>query len=154
MSDRPTLRYPHVYTGPDGRSTIGEGVLAGFDKESMGGSSGEQFNLPFAEGPMKIMFSVLPADFDGDWHENPRPQWILPTEGGWWVETQDGKRVELRAGDLSFGGDQNTTADADGNKGHRSGTLDGKPCEMMIVQLLDDKYVGAKPGELERHADA
>ena len=148
MPDEPTLTYPHVYTGDDGRSTIAEGTLGGFEKESMGGSSGEQWNLGFAKGPMKIMFSVLPADFDGDWHENPKPQWIIPTKGGWWVETQDGKRAEMRAGDISFGGDQQTTPDAEGNKGHRSGTLDGAPCEMMIVQLLDEKYVAAKPGEL------
>ena len=144
----PQITYPHVYTNADGVSTIGTGTLDGFEKQSMGGSSGEQWNLEFAKGPMKIIFSELPADFDGDWHENPRPQWILPIEGGWWVETQDGKRVELREGELSFGGDQNTKADADGNKGHRSGVLDGKPCKMMIVQLMDDTYVGAKPGEL------
>jgi len=103
----------------------------------MGGNSGDQFNLTFAKGPVKILFSVLPADFDGDWHENPEPQWILPIAGGWWVETQDGKRIELREGDLSFGGDQNTSPDKNGNRGHRSGVLDGKPCKMMIVQLLD-----------------
>jgi len=141
----PSLKYPYVYTGPDGKSTIGEGHLSDFQKESMGGSSGKQFNLNFAKGPMKILFSVLPADFDGDWHENPEPQWILPIKGGWWVETQDGSRVELREGELSFGGDQNTTPDSNGNSGHRSGTLDGKPCEMMIVQLLDSKDVPRQP---------
>ena len=149
MSATPSLRYWHVYTGDDGKSTMAEATLEGFEAQSMGGSSGEQFNLPFAEGEAKVMFSVLPAGFDGDWHENPEPQWVLPIRGGWWVETQDGKRVELREGDLSFGADQGTRPDADGNRGHRSGTLDGAPCEMMIVQLLEGDYAGAKPGEME-----
>ena len=134
----PTFSYPHVYTKPDGRSSIKTSTLAGFEEKSMGGNSGSQWNLEWlTEQPCTILFSELPADFDGDWHENPKPQWILPMEGGWWVETQDGKRAEFRVGELSFGGDQNTTPDADGNKGHRSGVLDGKPCRMMIVQLLD-----------------
>ena len=145
----PTLRYSHVYTMPDGRSSIATGELTGFESESMGGSSGEQYNLEWlARGAVRILFSELPADFDGDWHENPRPQWIVPLSGGWWVETQDGSRAEYRVGDLSFGGDQNTEPDDDGNRGHRSGVLDGEPCRMMIVQLLDERYVGVAPGEL------
>lgn len=144
----PALTYWHVFTDERGLSTQRRGTLTAFGEESMGGDADPQFNLHFGDERTHVTFAELPADWVGEWHENPKPQWIIPLSGGWWVETQDGQRVEMRAGDISFGADQNTRENAQGNKGHRSGSLDGAPCKMMIVQLLDDKYVGAKPGEL------
>ncbi len=127
---KPQIPYWHVYTDADGTSKQKKEYLTDFQLESMGGSSGEQWNNKLTQGATRIIFSELPADFDGDWHENPAPQWIIPLSGGWWVETMDGQRVEMREGELSFGADQGTT----GEKGHKSGVLDGKPCRMMIVQ--------------------
>lgn len=145
----PTLDFPIVYTAKDGLSTIANATLSNFQKESMGGDADPQFNLSFFEGNVKVLFAQLPANWVGEWHENPKPQWILPISGGWWVETQDGKRIEMREGEVSFGADQNTKKDKNGNKGHRSGSLDGKPCDMMIVQLLDEEWVGATPDSFE-----
>lgn len=130
---RPSIPYYHVYTDADGVSRQRLRHLTDFQLESMGGGSGEQWNNKLMKGATQVIFSELPADFDGDWHENPQPQWIIPLTGGWWVETMDGERVEMREGELSFGADQGTNDE----KGHRSGTLDGKPCRMMIVQFTD-----------------
>ena len=58
----------------------------------------------------------------------------------------DGTRVEMGPGDVSFGADQNTRPDAEGRKGHRSGTVGNAPCRLMIVQLHDDALVAARPG--------
>ncbi len=129
----PTIPYWHVYTDTDGTSKQEQRYLTDFRLESMGGGSGEQWNNQLMKGASKIIFSELPADFDGDWHENPQPQWIIPLSGGWWVETMDGHRTEMRTGELSFGADQGTTDE----KGHRSGVLDNAPCRMMIVQFPD-----------------
>ena len=63
----------------------------------------------------------------GEWHENPKPQWIVPLSGQWFVETMDGNRVEMGAGDISFGADQNTRANNKGHKGHLSGTAGRSP---------------------------
>jgi len=145
----PKLTFPIVYTNANGTSTIGEASLSDFQEESMGGDADPQFNLRQFKGNVEIVFAQLPANWTGEWHENPKPQWIIPLSGGWWVETQDGKRIELRKGDISFGADQNTEKNKDGNKGHRSGSLDGKPCYMMIVQLLDESWVGATPENFE-----
>ena len=131
----PTLPYWHVYTDENGISRQQQRELKNFKLESMGGGSGMQFNNKLMRGATQIIFSELPADFDGDWHENPEPQWIIPLSGGWWVETMDGQRVEMRAGEISFGADQGTKD----SKGHKSGTLDGKPCRMMIVQFTERK---------------
>ncbi|MEO7129714.1 MAG: cupin domain-containing protein, partial [Rhodoferax sp.] len=85
--------------------------------------------------PATVVFTVLPVGWIGEWHENPAPQWILPISGRWWVEAMDGKRVEMGAGDLSFGEDQQCVKDDHGRKGHRSGTLGDVPAVLMVVQL-------------------
>ncbi len=96
----------------------------------------------------KIVFAELPVDWVGEWHENPQPQWIIPLSGTWFVETMDGMRVEMGAGEVSFGGDQNTKSDQDGKQGHFSGTVGDKPARLMIVQLSSDRWIGLKPGDL------
>lgn len=82
----------------------------------------------------------------GEWHENPKPQWIVPPSGRWFVETMDSNRVEMSAGDISFGADQNTIANDQGRKGHLSGTVGDHPAVLMIAQLNDEKWIAAKPG--------
>ncbi|PHI21092.1 cupin [Lewinellaceae bacterium SD302] len=144
---KPTIDYWHVYTDENGVSRQRRRQLTGFELESMGGGSGEQWNNNLMQGASKVIFSELPADFDGDWHENPQPQWIIPLSGGWWVETMDGQRVEMRTGELSFGADQGTNDE----KGHRSGVLNNEPCRMMIVQFTENEELrGGKvaPDEL------
>ncbi len=72
--------------------------------------------------------------WSGDWHENPKPQWIVPLSGRWFVESMDGQRVEMGPGEISFGEDQNTRSQG-GRQGHRSGTVGAEPAVLMIVQL-------------------
>jgi hypothetical protein len=131
MSDAPSLSYWHCYTGEDGITRQRLRTLTRFEKQSMGGGSGEQWNDILGSFEGNIIFAELPAGFDGDWHENPEPQWIVPLSGSWWVETMDGTRVEMGPGEVSFGGDQGSK----GEKGHRSGVVGNRPCRMMIVQL-------------------
>ncbi|MCQ8186414.1 hypothetical protein [Parvularcula maris] len=138
MTDAPMLTYWHCLTGEDGVTTQVRRCLTRFEKQSMGGSSGEQWNDVLGRFEGRVIFAELPAGFDGDWHENPKPQWIVPLSGRWWVETMDGTRVEMGPGEVSFGGDQGSR----GGKGHRSGVVGDEPCRMMIVQ------VGAVPGEV------
>ncbi len=80
------------------------------------------------------MVTVLPAGWVGGWHENPKPQWIIPLSGRWFVESMDGQRVEMGPGEISFGEDQNTRA-SDGRKGHSSGTVGDAPAVLMLVQF-------------------
>jgi hypothetical protein len=66
-----------------------------------------------------------------------KPQWIIPLSGRWFVQTMDGKRVEMGPGELSFGEDQGAKPDAKGREGHLSGTVRNEPAVLMIVQLKD-----------------
>lgn len=149
MADAPTFTYWHVWTDDDGVSRQAQAELTGFDKESMGGDADPQWNNRLMDSDdVTVIFAELPAGWVGEWHENPRPQWIVPLSGRWFVETMDGERVEMGPGEASFGADQNTVEDEEGRKGHVSGTVGDEPCRMMIVQL-GDAYLGARPGELE-----
>jgi hypothetical protein len=121
-------------------------ALSGFEMQSMGGKAAPQWNDHVFSGKANILCCVLPVGWVGDWHENPKPQWIAPLSGRWFVETMDGMRVEMGPGELSFGGDQNAKADAQGRVGHRSGTVGDEPATLMVVQLDDPSLIGAKPG--------
>lgn len=91
-------------------------------------------SVQFLDHTATAFATVLPVGWVGDWHENPRPQWIIPLSGRWFVEAVDGHRIEMGPGELSFGEDQHTRA-VDGKRGHRSGTVGDRPAVLMIVRL-------------------
>ena len=37
----------------------------------------------------------------------------------------------------------------DGKEGHVSGCVGNEPAKLMVIQLKDDKYLAARPGDLE-----
>ncbi len=147
--NKPTLTYWHVWTDDDGISHQSQCELTDFSQESMGGDAAPQWNNRLMSGDAEVLFATLPVGWVGEWHENPRPQWIVPISGVWYVETMDGVRVEMGPGEISFGADQNTRADADGKQGHTSGCVGDAPAKLMVIQLKGDDYWAAKPGELE-----
>ncbi|WP_131113064.1 cupin domain-containing protein [Lichenihabitans psoromatis] len=130
----PTVPYWHAYVDQDGVSRQKRCALTAFEQKSMSGAA-PQWNDTLSMAPSGVTICVLPVGWVGDWHENPKPQWIIPLSGRWFVETMDGTRVEMGVGEISFGEDQDCTADHEGHVGHRSGTLGDVPCVQMIVQL-------------------
>ena len=146
----PKLSYWHVWADEDGVTHQTRCEISNFTMQSMGGRAAPQWNAPVFEGKTSILFCVLPVGWVGDWHENPKPQWIVPLSGSWFVETTDGVRVEMGPGEFSFGGDQNAKEDAQGRTGHRSGTVGDAPAAMVVVQLEDPALVGARPGSFKR----
>ena len=142
----PKLSYWHVWADDEGVTHQTRSEISNFAMKSMGGLAAPQWNAPVFEGKTSILFCVLPVGWVGDWHENPKPQWIVPLSGRWFVETMDGMRVEMGPGEFSFGGDQNAKEDARGRIGHRSGTVGDAPATLMVVQLEGDEWRGLKPG--------
>ena len=47
----------------------------------------------------------------------------------------DGTRIEMGPGELSLGEDQHCRADAQGRKGHRSGTIGAEPAHLITIRL-------------------
>lgn len=130
----PRHTYWQIWTDDAGVSHQSRCRVDGFHQQSMGGAA-PQWNAAAGKGEASMLFAVLPVGWVGEWHENPKPQWIVPLSGRWFVESMDGRRVEMGAGEVSFGGDQHCVADAHGHQGHRSGTVGNEPAVLMLVQL-------------------
>ena len=131
---KPAIPYWHVYTDAEGASRQERFSLSNFQFQGVGPDVAPQWNDKQDPEKAGVTFTVLPVGWVGDWHENPKPQWIAVLSGRWFVETMDGHRVEMGPGELMLGEDQNTR-ERDGRKGHLSGTVGDEPCTMMVVGL-------------------
>ncbi len=129
----PRVPYWHLWTDADGISHQSRCSLTEFEWQSMQPPAAPQWQGTKRSGPMTVMVTVQPVGWIGIWHENPKPQWIVPLSGRWFVESMDGTRVEMGSGELAFGGDQQCR-ERDGKRGHRSGTVGDEPAVLMVVQ--------------------
>ena len=127
----PSLPYWHVWTDADGTSRQSRGAIGGFVMNAISSGAAAQWLATPQPGNYTVRFTVLPAGWVGEWHENPVPQWIVPLRGRWAVETMDGQQVEMGVGEISFGNDTHTR---DG-RGHRSWTVGDEPALLMLVQF-------------------
>jgi hypothetical protein len=137
MTDSSTavsVPYWHVWTDEHGVSHQTRRLIIEFELKSISPPSAPLWLGAKAVGDASVLFTVLPAGWIGQWHENPEPQWIIPLSGRWFVETMDGVRVEMGAGELSFGEDQNTR-ERDGRRGHLSGVVGDEAAVLMLVQV-------------------
>lgn len=131
----PAFPYWHVWTDKNGVDHQSRCELRDFDLKSLSRPAKPSWQDVGKESASKTIVTVLPSGWVGTWHKNPKAQWIIPLSGHWFVQTMDGKRVEMGPGDLSFGEDQMTKADAGGHDGHLSGTVGSGPAVLMLVQL-------------------
>jgi hypothetical protein len=130
----PRVSYWHLWTDGDGVSRQTRCIISDFELKTMNPPASPQWQGRKMRGEVAMLVTVQPVGWVGDWHENPKPQWIIPLSGRWFVESMDGQRVEMGPGELAFGGDQNTRA-RDGRKGHLSGTVGAEPAVLMVIQL-------------------
>ena len=136
MTGKPIVPYWHLWTDSSGISRQTQCAMTDFELKSIDGKADSQWQGPKVNGSLTEMVTVLPVGWIGEWHENPKPQWIVPLSGRWFVEAMDGTRVEMGPGELSFGGDQHCR-ETDGKRGHRSGTVGDIPAVLVLIQLDD-----------------
>jgi hypothetical protein len=134
MSDSPRIPYWHLWTDAEGVSHLNRCVMSAFKLQSMQPPADPQWQGVRKHGAMTVLFTVQPVGWLGAWHENPKPQWVIPLSGRWFVEAMDGTRVEMGPGEVSFGGDQNCR-ERNGKRGHLSGTSGSEPATLMVVQF-------------------
>jgi hypothetical protein len=134
MSDKPAVPYWHLWTDGDGISRQVRCLMEDFELEPIQPGAAPQWQGQKNTGAMTSMVTVLPVGWIGEWHENPKPQWIIPLSGRWFVEAMDGTRAEMGPGEIAFGGDQGCS-EQDGKRGHKSGAVGDKPAILMIIQL-------------------
>jgi len=130
----PRVPYWHVWTDAGGVSRQTRCEMSEFDLSAISPPAKPQWQGAKTHSLATVFITVLPVGWIGDWHENPKPQWIIPLSGRWFVETMDGQRVEMGPGEISFGEDQGART-RDGVKGHPSGTIGAEPAVLMLVQL-------------------
>lgn len=133
MGPRPEVSYWHLYVDEDGVSRQKHCKLTHYEKSAVGDAD-PQWNNQQEDVTSTVVFTVQPVGWVGEWHENPKPQWITVLSGRWFIESMDGTRIEQGPGEFSLGEDQGCIG-IDGKKGHRSGTLGDEPCRLMCVQL-------------------
>jgi hypothetical protein len=131
----PPVPYWHVWTDKNGVSHQTRCDLTQFELRSISSGATPEWIDKLSTSGATVLTVVQPVGWVAEWHENPKPQWIIPLSGRWFVETMDGKRTEQGPGEVSFGNDQNTKSDAQGRRGHRSGTVGNEPSINMIIQL-------------------
>ncbi len=136
----PTVPFWQVWTDEKGISHQKRSEVSAFKFQSISPGAAPSWIDRQSTPGAKVVVVVQPVGWVGEWHENPKPQWIIPLSGRWFVETMDGKRVEMGPGEISFGGDQNTKPDAQGRKGHRSGTVGDQPSVTLLVQLETNPF--------------
>ncbi|HEX3837324.1 MAG TPA: hypothetical protein VHW25_10220 [Steroidobacteraceae bacterium] len=130
----PTVNYWHLYTDSAGVTHQRRCVMTEFELKSISPPAAPQWQGRPSRGDMSVLVMVLPIGWVGEWHENPKPQWIVPLSGRWFVESMDGMRVEMAAGEISFGADQHSQ-ETDARRGHRSGTVGDAPAVLMVIQF-------------------
>lgn len=131
---KPQLAYWHLWTGEDGVSHQTRCLMTDFELQSITAPAQPQWQGPKTRAEMTVVITVLPVGWVGAWHENPKPQWIVPLSGRWFVESMDGRRVEMGPGEISFGADQRSR-EHDGKHGHLSGTIGDEAAVLMLVQF-------------------
>ncbi|GAB0113741.1 cupin domain-containing protein [Acidisoma sp. C75] len=134
MAEKPRISYWHLWRDEAGVSHQSLCHLSEWSLKGVGGAA-PQWNDPQPRSEATVVFTVQPVGWVGEWHENPAPQWIVVLSGRWWIEAMDGTRIEQGPGEFSLGEDQNCVPDAEGRRGHRSGTIGDEPAVLMTVQL-------------------
>jgi hypothetical protein len=78
----------------------------------------------------------------GDEHvERLAADLVVPLSGRWFIETQDGTRVEMGPGEIHWAQDPNTRK-VNGDVGHRSGQVGDEPCVQLMVQFSEPHNAG------------
>ena len=112
-----------VYTGSDGRSHFEDVEIELLDQGPMGSIS----SLWLAEG---VVFRKVSGDYDLDFHNAPRRQFVVNLTGAVEIEVGDGTKRQLGVGSILL------AEDTEG-QGHISRSINGEPRELLFIPLSD-----------------
>ncbi len=114
-------RITRIYTGSDGESHFEDSEIAVESKGTLGRWS----------EPMKatgIIFQEQDIDYEKDWHNAPRRQFVITLEGEGEIEISEHTKRRFRPGDILLAED--TTG-----RGHISRVVSNQPRKIMIITL-------------------
>lgn len=116
-----TMKVVRVYTGPDNKSHFEDVEIPLKD----GGKAGFMSALMKATG---VVFRETDGNYNFDFHNAPRRQYVVNLEGEVEIEVGDGTKRILRSGDILLAED--TTG-----QGHISRAVGGKPRKSLFITL-------------------
>lgn len=116
------MKVTRFYTGPDGQSHFEDLEI---ELEDMGADIGKVSKLEPATG---IIFRRTEGNYDLDWHNAPRRQYIIILEGEVEIEVAGGDKRRFGPGDIMLAED--TTG-----KGHISKAVNNMPRNSIFVTL-------------------
>lgn len=115
------MKITRIYTGPDNQSHFQDIEIPLKADEAAGRMS------EFAKAT-GVIFRETGGDYNYDWHNAPRRQYVIMLEGDVEIEIGDGTKRRFHTGDILLAED--TTG-----QGHISRAVDGKPRKSMFVTL-------------------
>jgi hypothetical protein len=77
----PKIGYWRLYADAQGVSRWARDEMTRFALKSMQPPAAPQWQGEPSRGDLTVMVTVQPVGWRGDWHENPKPQWIVPLSG-------------------------------------------------------------------------
>jgi hypothetical protein len=136
-SGSPRIPYWSQWTGNDGQTHTTKCYLSKLESKPF--SSTPQYVQRLPGDVDSLVYTELPAGWEGNWHINPKRQWVVILSGQYYMETSDGKGVTLKAGDVFLGADQGAkpAATSPEKVGHTSRVVGNAPSDHVIIQLKD-----------------
>jgi quercetin dioxygenase-like cupin family protein len=134
----PQIPYWSQWTDQSGQTHTTRCVMSGLKSQPFAASP--QFVRRLPGEVESTIFTQLPVGWVGNWHMNPKRQWVIVLSGEYYMETSDGTSATLRAGDVFYGADQGAKPSATDPKkvGHFSRVVGNEPSNHVILQLKDD----------------
>ena len=124
------MQVVRVYTGDDGRSHFEDVEIPLADTRPIGRTS------ELIGGP-GVMFREVGGDYDLDFHNAPRRQFVVNLTGSVDIGVGDGTVRRLGPGDILL------AEDTEG-EGHTSRAVDGKPRKCLFIPI-DSVFHGFRP---------
>ena len=116
-----SLQVTRIYTGEDGESHFEDIEIPLIDRSGIG-------QISALQGATGVVFRKTDGDYDFDFHNAPRRQYVINLDASVELETGDGSKRVLAPGDILLAED--TTG-----RGHISRAVDGRPRRSIFVTL-------------------
>jgi len=115
------MKVTRIYTGEDGESHFEDVEIPLVDRGGIG-------RISTLQGATGVVFRETDADYDFDFHNAPRRQYVINLDAAVEIEVGDGTKRVLGSGEILLAED--TTG-----RGHRSRAVDGNTRRSIFVTL-------------------
>ncbi len=115
------MKITRIYTGQDNESHFEDITIPLIDK----GDIGKLSQMVHATG---VIFRETPPDYNFEWHNAPRRQYVIMLDGSVEIEIGDGSKRTFHAGDILLAED--TTG-----HGHTSRAVGNKSRQSLFITL-------------------